>query len=102
MISFLGSMLGSPYCVKLPCSVILPVHGDACQFSEAGALGQLTASVLRNSKPRDPNSPMWVLFTDVGAQCRYLYTWIHREKVKILSADCRPGIFTLRMILLSP
>ena len=44
MIVFLGSVLGSPYCVKLPCLLNLPVHGDACQFSEAGILGQLMAS----------------------------------------------------------
>ena len=29
--------------------------------------------------PRDPSSPMLVLFTDFRAQCRhYLYTWIPR------------------------
>ena len=29
--------------------------------------------------PRDPDSPMEVIFTDFGAQCRYyLYTWIPR------------------------
>ena len=35
------------------------------------------------SAPRDPNSPMQVVFADFEARCRhYLYTWIPRVLVQ--------------------
>ena len=46
---------------------------------------------VNSTFPRDPNSPMWVIFVDFRAQCRYyLYTCIPRDFVE---ASASAGIW---------